>query len=72
MFGISCSSLALLLLGSIFHKMVGVEFLYTLQLIYYLHFILKDYNLTLSSIEALSLVSFNSLYWQKKFPKLLN
>lgn len=62
--GISCAGLLLLLVGSFLHKMVGVEFLHSLQLIYYLHFAFKDYSLTLSSFQSLSLVSFNNLYWQ--------
>ena len=63
-FGISCGALFLLFVGSWMHKMVGVELIHALQVVYYLHFTFKDYTLPLSSFQSLSLISLNDLYWQ--------
>lgn len=62
--GLSGGALLLLFLASWAHKMVGVEFVHSLQLIYYLHFSFKEYTLMLSSFQSLSLVAANDLYWQ--------
>lgn len=62
--GISCGALFLLLVGTWIHKMVGVELIHALQIVYYLHFTFKDYSLPLSSLQSLSFISFNDLHWQ--------
>lgn len=63
--GISFCCLTLLFLGSCVNKMVGVELVHTVQIIYYLHFALPDYSLTLSPLQSLSLVALDNLYWQQ-------
>lgn len=64
MLGFACVSLLLLLVGSFLHKMIGIEFLHSLQLIYYLHFTFKNYSIAISALQSLSLTTFNNLYWQ--------
>lgn len=61
---VAFAGLILAFVGSWVHKMVGVELIHTLQIIYYIHFVLKEYTLPLSSIQSLSLVGANDLYWQ--------
>ena len=60
---VSIVALVILLLGSYFHRMVGVELINTLQVIYYLHFTLEKYSEGMSSIQCLSLVGLNTLFW---------
>lgn len=62
--GISCAALLLLLVGSWVNKMVGVEVVQVLQLVYYLHFAMANYTIPLSSLQSLSLLALNDLYWQ--------
>ena len=40
----SCLAVAVLVFGSWFHRMVGVEIVQTLQIVYYLHFTVNDYS----------------------------
>lgn len=61
--GISVAALLILFLGSWVHKMVGVELMHTLQLIYYLHFAFKIYTPNVGSVQHLSLVSMDHLFY---------
>lgn len=57
--------MALLFVGPWVHKMVGVELIYALQMVYYIHFTAKPYTLPISSLRPLSLLGLNTLYWQQ-------
>lgn len=63
--GISGACLVVLLVGSWAHKMVGVELIHTFQTIYYIHFALKDYTVSIRSLQMLSLAGINNLFWQQ-------
>lgn len=62
--GIGCAALFLLVVGSWTHKMVGVEIVHVLQLIFYLHYTLHNYSLPFSSLQSLSLLAVTDLHWQ--------
>lgn len=68
--GVSFCSFFILFVGSCFHKMVGVELIQTLQMIFYMHLGLTDYSLVVSSMQSLSLVSLDTLFWQQECQSL--
>lgn len=62
---IGLAALTLLFASPWVHKMVGVELVHALQVIYYIHFTAQPYTLPLSSLRSLSLLGLNTLYWQQ-------
>ncbi len=51
----------LLLVGSWFQRMIGIEVVSALQVIYYLHFTIQPYSPTVKAFQSLSLVGLNNL-----------
>lgn len=46
--------------------MVGVELIHTLQLVYYLHYVFKVYTPNIGSLQCLSLVGMDHLFWSQE------
>ena len=63
--GVAALSLLLLIVGSSFHQMVGIELVNCLQVIYYIHYTVQKYTPAFSSLQELSLVGVNDLFLEK-------
>lgn len=61
------AAIFLLLIGSCLQKMVGVEVISTIQIVYFSHFALKDYSPTLTVFQELSILGFSDLFLQNAF-----
>lgn len=57
-------AVGLMVVGSWFHRMAGVELLVALQMIYYLHFTVREYNQAVASFQWLSLLGLSDLFLQ--------
>jgi hypothetical protein len=62
--GIASAAVFLLLIGSCLQKMVGVEVIATLQIVYFSHFAFKDYSPTLTVFQELSIIGLSDLFLQ--------
>ncbi len=60
--GASVIAGVLLIIGSWFHRMVGVEAVNALQVIYYLHYTIDPYNPSIKNIQYMSAVGWNNLF----------
>jgi len=63
MLAISVGAYLLLFLGSWFNKMIGVEFLQTLQIIYLSHFTIKQYSQGFGVFQYLAFVGINDRFF---------
>lgn len=59
LFGLSIAAFFLICFGSWSQKLIGAEYIYSLQIIYYSQFGIQNYNSNLSPLQFLGLVGLN-------------
>lgn len=60
---ISVAACVLLVVGSWLNKMIGVEYIQTIQLIYLSHFAIENYNKGLNVFQYLAFVGVNDRFF---------
>jgi len=64
--GLNCLVFIMFVLGSISHKMIGVETIHTFQLIFFIHSMSTDYTYSFSMFKYLTYLNANFMYFFNK------